>query len=79
MNKRLKFILISAGIDPDKALNISTHKGRHTFATQALQYGTLKDVQILLGHKSFRSTEKYIHAVPKNQSVIIKKMTDSLK
>lgn len=71
MNDGIKDICLNAGISSEKAKLISFHKARHTFATIALQHGTLKDVQELLNHDSIRSTEMYIHAVPSNKERIM--------
>jgi len=71
MNVAIKEICKNAGISAEKSKLISFHKARHTFATIALQHGTLKDVQELLNHDSIRSTEMYIHAVPCNKERIM--------
>lgn len=40
---------------------IRPHTLRHTFATRLLQRSNLRIVQLALGHRSIRSTERYTH------------------
>jgi integrase len=53
-----------AGLPKD----VKMHGGRHTFATQAIMNGVdIATLSKLLGHKSVRTTERYLHLVHKHQ------------
>ena len=59
-NRLLKEVAMATGIDK----NITTHVGRHTFATLALQKGMrLEYLQEIMGHGSIRTTEIYKHVL----------------
>lgn len=59
-NRILKDIAKRCGIDKE----ISTHTARHTFATLSIELGVpLIVVSKLLGHKSIKTTEIYLHLV----------------
>jgi integrase len=46
---------------------VTPHILRHTAATLMLSSASAKDVSSLLGHKSLRITDHYLHAISKNQ------------
>jgi integrase len=60
INKTLKRIALNAGIEPDKAKQISTHAARHTFAYLISESAPLHYVQSMLGHSDIQQTRDYI-------------------
>lgn len=58
INKRLKSLAVRAGIKK----NISSHTGRHSFATMLITKGaSIYDVKELLGHRDIKVTQIYAH------------------
>jgi len=56
-DKSLKNVLDKAGL-----ANVSMHTLRHTFASQLVMAGVpLRDVQELMGHRSYETTLQYAH------------------
>ena len=50
-----------AGLDRRKGLTL--YSLRHSFATHYLERGSPADLQALLGHASYSTTERYVRAV----------------
>ena len=58
VNQLIKQVAVRAGI----AKNVSTHVGRHTFATMLISKGaSIYDVKELLGHRDVKVTQVYAH------------------
>jgi integrase len=59
----MRQLYVEAGIEDKR-----THEWRDTLAIEVLEGGgTLEDVQLLLGHKSRKTTEKYYVALTKKR------------
>ena len=59
---------------------ISTHKFRHTFATQLIRRGVdVRTVQELLGHSSLQTTAKYLHSDMRMKTAAVEKLADILR
>jgi len=62
-SEKMRQLYVEAGIEGKR-----THEWRDTLATEVLEVGgTLEDVQLLLGHKSRKTTEKYYVALTKKR------------
>ena len=68
INKKLKEIAVRSSIKK----TISTHTGRHTFATRLITKGAgVYEVQALLGHSNIKMTQIYAKVVdPKKREAI---------
>ena len=71
--KVFKRALVKAGIDK----KVGIHSLRHSYATHLLENGTdLRYIQVILGHKSSKTTEIYTHVSTHNISNIISPADD---
>ena len=62
-SEKMRQLYVAAGIEGKR-----THEWRDTLAIEVLEGGgALEDVQLLLGHKSRKTTEKYYVAVTKKR------------
>jgi integrase len=56
---------------------ITAHQLRRTFATQLLRRGaTLRDIQLLLGHRSLKTTAAYLGSDPKDLEESVNKLPE---
>lgn len=73
INKKLKMIAVIASIKK----SISTHTGRHTFATLLITKGaSIYVVQELLGHSSLRMTQIYAKVEDKKKQQVVNLLND---
>jgi integrase/recombinase XerD len=76
MNSRLKEIAAKADIFK----NLTTHAGRHTFATQFLENGgRVEYLQKLLGHTKILTTMIYVHIIDAQKRIQINYLDNILK
>lgn len=76
VNNIIKRSAAAAGIQK----NVSAHTLRHSFATHLLENGyALRYIQMLLGHESSRTTERYTHMTTKGMAQIESPLDSMLK
>lgn len=74
----LKQIALECGINAEKIKKFSSHKLRHSYASNAAANGiNIKFIQENLGHRSVKTTETYIHTTIKMKKDMAKKMSYS--
>jgi integrase len=58
--------------------NLHWHDLRHTFGTRAVDGGAnLRDVQMVMGHKSLKTTEGYAHATDEGKRPVVAAVENS--
>ena len=71
VNQLVKLMASRAGIEK----NVSTHVGRHTFATMLLNKGaSIYEVKELLGHRDVKVTQVYAHLVDERKKELIERL-----
>lgn len=68
VNHHIKRLAVRAGVDKP----ISTHVGRHTFATMLLSKGaSIYEIKELLGHQDVKVTQVYAHLMDKRKRELV--------
>lgn len=71
INLQLKKLAVRAGIPK----SLSTHIGRHTFATMLLDKGaSIYEIKELLGHQDIKVTQVYAHLMDKRMQELVEKL-----
>ena len=71
INLQLKKMAVRAGINK----SLSTHMGRHTFATLLLDKGaTIYEIKELLGHQDVKVTQVYAHLLERRKRELVERL-----
>ena len=75
IKKSLARVVKGAGLDTEGSKKVTLHVLRHSFCSHLVMAGVpLRDVQELMGHKSYETTLQYAHLLPDHSSQQVNKL-----